>query len=1217
MTSKSRPIPFVGLRPFDIDDHHWFHGRDAEIAALRRKIRSNRFTAVIGAAGCGKSSLVRAGILPALVEGGCQPIVIKPGSSPIARLAAALSDSACNKTTCGSIKHPQAVPGTDHDHTKLRPSLLREISRQLASETQQLILVIDQFDELFRYGEEVRKTDKSASEKEKHAFVELLLTAVSQHTSRLHVIITMRTDFLNHCTAYAGLAEVLEAAQYLVQLPQRNQLEEIIRAPIAKAGGKIDEKLLQRILVDVAEQTDALPTLQHTLKRLWEVAQGDPRWLSEQNYYTIGGLANSIHVKAEQITSNLRRDHKEDFVTLECVMKSIAALDEQGRAIRRPQKRSTLLRLVTESLGDSKAANDSLSRVLNTLASEEISFVQLGDDDDVEVDIGHEVLIRSWRRLCGGSRQFITGWLVDEREDNRGWWNGMLRNKTRQLKQLGQAWHAKKWFNKRKDEPRYGDAWKTIQQFHRQSLIKGSVLSLTLLGAVNLLVIFGIVFVWTNHSGEQHQDVLHQTRTEAITIANHAQHYIETGHTRLGALIALSAIPKNHRIADSHSYDEIGVALTNAFARPIEIMRRDHDSLIYSVAFSPDGSLIVSSSADNTLRLWDASTVTPIGEPLHGHDGPVNTVAFSPDGSRMVSGSWDNTLRLWDIHTGTPIGEPLIGHHSYVISAAFSSDGSRIVSGSWDKTLRLWDANTGKAIGKPLRGHDSLVYSVAFSPDGSRIVSGSEDKTLRLWDASTGKAIGKPLRSHASGVNSVAFSPNGSRIVSGSDDNTLRLWDANNGTLLKTLLHGHSESVYSVAFSPDGNRIVSGSSDKTLRLWDVDSGKALGEPINGHDGPVDSVAFSPDGSRIVSGGSDKTLRLWLVNSNKEIGEPLIGHDSFVYSAAFSPDGNRIVSGGEDKMLRLWDANSGKAIVDPMISHDGPVNSVAFSPDGNRIVSGSSDKTLRLWNAMTGEPIGEPLHGHDHAVLSVAFSPDGKRIISGSADKTLRRWNANTGMAIGEPLQGHDDGVFSVAFSPDGNRIVSGSTDKTLRQWDANSGKKIGAPLHGHDSGVYSVAFSPDGSRIVSGSMDKTLRLWDANTGMAIGTFLHGHDDGVFSVAFSPDGTRIVSGSSDKTLRLWDAKTGAALGYPLHGHKGMVYSVNFSPDGSRIVSGNSDKALRLWDTRIFLTSLEYLIGMAEKLCPLTLTDHQQLRTSYQLADFNEEPLTLVQRRACEE
>jgi len=1184
MTSTLRQIPFVGLRPFDTADHRWFHGRDQEIATLLHKVRSNRFTAMVGAPGCGKSSLVRSGILTSLVKDGWKAIIAKPGSAPIAKLALALTHAANGNTE-------SLLEACTYWHdTKLRQSTFAfsEIAHQHIPNDQRLLLVIDQFEELFRYGEEAQGIEKAAMEEESRIFIELLLTAVSQNTGRLHVVITLRSDFIENCTAYHGLAEAVNASQYLVPLPNRDKLEEIIRRPVADAGGKLDEMLVQRLLLDVAEQTNQLPWLQHTLRRLWEGAQGEPRWLREQDYYTIAGIAGSININAEQIATELKQAHSEDFIILKRVMKAITILDEKCQVIRRTLRPSALLGLVTQAMNDKKTVDDSLNGVLNVYTNEEISIIQLNTNNDPEVDIRHEVLIRNWQRSSGKNHQLKIGRLVKEWEIGRRWLNLAHRPK--------------------------------IRQFNLQNLIKGSVLSLSILGAITLVAVISIFFARTHYTEKTHQESesLNQLRAEALATADYAQSLIENGHARRGAFIALSATPKNHRTNDPRYVDEIGVALANALARPIEIMRRHHSSLVYSVAFSPDGSRIVSGSTDNALRLWDANTGALTGEPLHGHDGPVNSVAFSPDGSRIVSGSWDNTLRLWDANTGKTIGDPLHGHNSYVVSVAFSPDGSRIVSGSWDKTLRLWDANTGKAIGKPLRGHDSLVYSVAFSPDGSRIVSGSQDKTLRLWDANTGKAIGKPLRGHDREVNSVAFSPDGSRIASGSTDNTLRLWDANTGKAIGKPLIGHDDTVYSVTFSPNGSRLVSSSWDKTLRLWDANTGMAIGEPLHGHEGPVDSVAFSPDSSRIVSGSSDKTLRLWKVNTGETIGESLYGHDSFVYSVAFSPDGSRIASGSEDNTLRLWDANTGKAIGEPLRGHEGPVNSVAYSPDSNRIVSGSTDKTLRLWDANTGKAIGKPLYNHDGLVYSVAFSPDGSRIVSGSTDKTLRLWDANTGKTIGEPLHGHDGMVYSVTFSPDGNRIVSGSSDKTLRLWDANTGKTIGEPLHGHDREVNSVAFSPDGSRIVSGSSDKTLRLWDANTGAPIDEPLIGHDSYVISVTFSPDGSRIVSGSSDETLRLWNAKTGSPIGEPLTGHDGMVYSVTFSPDGSRIVSGSSDKTLRQWDARIFLTPLEELAGMAEKLCPLSLIEHQQLRTAdYPAADSIASPLTLAQRRACGE
>ena len=574
---------------------------------------------------------------------------------------------------------------------------------------------------------------------------------------------------------------------------------------------------------------------------------------------------------------------------------------------------------------------------------------------------------------------------------------------------------------------------------------------------------------------------------------------------------------------------------------------------------------------------------------LRGHTGSVLSVAFSPDGSRIVSGSHDNTLILWDTKSGKPNVEPMRGHTGTVFSVAFSPDGSRIVSGSGDGTLILWHTRSGKPLGDPMRGHTDKVRALAFSPNGSWIVSGSDDKTLILWDAENGKTIGEPMKGHTGEVRAVAFSPDGSRIVSGSHDNTLILWDAKNGKQIGKPLRGHRSPVTSVAFSPDGSRIVSGSADGTLILWDAESGKPIGEPMRGHTGTVNAVAFSPDGNQIVSGSWDNTLILWNVESGKPIGKPMRGHESSVNAVAFNPDGSRIVSGSDDKTLILWDVESGKPIGEPMRGHTRVVTSVAFSPDGGRIVSGSDEGTLILWDAKSGKPIGKLMMGHTWMVSSVAFSPDGSRIVSGSNDNTLILWDAENGKPIGEPMKGHTDGVTSVAFNPDGSRIVSGSGDNTLILWDAESGKPIGEPMRRHMGYVTSVAFSPDGSRIVSGSADGTLILWDAESGKPIGEPMRKHIGYVASVAFSPDGSRIVSGSWDKTLILWDAKSCKPIGEPMKGHSDYVYAVAFSPDGSQIVSGSGDGTLILWEV---LTLEQMLKETEERFGDYPLTDEEK-------------------------
>ncbi|KAI0310037.1 hypothetical protein OF83DRAFT_1071175 [Amylostereum chailletii] len=591
---------------------------------------------------------------------------------------------------------------------------------------------------------------------------------------------------------------------------------------------------------------------------------------------------------------------------------------------------------------------------------------------------------------------------------------------------------------------------------------------------------------------------------------------------------------------------------------------RGHNDGICSVAYSPDGTRIVSGSDDWTIRIWDAETGQPVGKPLQGHTSEVNSAAYSPDGTRIVSGSYDKAVRIWCAETGQAIGDPLQCHTSAVFCVAYSPDGTRIISSSRDATICIWNAETGKLVGEPLQGHTQAIFSVAYSPDGTHVVSGSRNNVVCFWDAGTGKAMGGPLRGHSSPVYSVAYSPDGTCVVSGSGDFTVRIWDAQAREAIGDPLQGHTSTVNSVAYSPDGTRIVSCSYDKLIRVWDAKTGQAVGKILQGHTSWVSSVAFSPDGTRIVSGSNDKTIRVWDSETGDAVEGLLQGHASWVCSAVYSTDGTRIVSASYDKTIRVWDAETGQAVGDPLEGHVSTVLSVSVSSDGTRIISGSSDKTVRIWDAQTGRVIGEPLRGHTSTVYSVSCSPDGTSIASGSYDKTVRIWDVMTDYRIGRPLRGHTSTVYSVTYAPNSRHIASGSCDKTIRIWNVETGQTTCGPLRGHTGAVSSVAYSPDGTRIVSGSRDTMIRIWDAETGQAVGRPLRGHASEVNSVAYSPDGTHIVSGSDDWTIRIWNAETGHTVGGPFQGHTSWVCSVAFSPDGRQIVSTSSDATVRVWD-----------------------------------------------------
>ncbi|MBI4701559.1 MAG: pentapeptide repeat-containing protein [Deltaproteobacteria bacterium] len=278
--------------------------------------------------------------------------------------------------------------------------------------------------------------------------------------------------------------------------------------------------------------------------------------------------------------------------------------------------------------------------------------------------------------------------------------------------------------------------------------------------------------------------------------------------------------------------------------------------LVLGVAFSADGTLVVTGASDDTARLWDAHSGRELRR-LEGHGDWVRSVAFSPDGTLVLTGSDDRTARLWDAASGRELRR-LEGHGGAVLSVAISPDGALVLTGSDDRTARLWDAKSGREL-RRLEGHGGRGLSVAFSADGTLALTGSDDGTARLWDAASGREL-RRLEGHGDWVRSVAFSPDGALVLTGSDDHTARLWDAASGRELRRL-EGHGDWVLSVAFSADGTLVLTGSGDHTARLWDVKSGREL-RRLEGHGGQVLSVALPPDGRLILTGSDDGTARLW-------------------------------------------------------------------------------------------------------------------------------------------------------------------------------------------------------------------------------------------------------------------------------------------------------------------------------------------------------------------
>ncbi|KAG8728136.1 hypothetical protein FRC10_005266, partial [Ceratobasidium sp. 414] len=274
---------------------------------------------------------------------------------------------------------------------------------------------------------------------------------------------------------------------------------------------------------------------------------------------------------------------------------------------------------------------------------------------------------------------------------------------------------------------------------------------------------------------------------------------------------------------------------------------RGHTGPVCSVVYSPDGANIAASSTDGTIRTWDARAGHANNRGLfEGHTGPVCSVVYlDPDGDLLVSGSADRTIRFWRAGDGQICGPPREGHTGVIYSVARSLDNKRLVSGSSDGTIRTWVRSTGQTTGL-FQGHGGAIHSVAYSPDNAHIISGSEDMTIRIWNAGTGEAIGIPLQGHTAAVYSVAYTPNGARIISGSADSMIRIWDASSGTTVVGPLVGHRGPVHSVACSPDGSVVASGSADNTICIWDAKTGQMMGEPLKWHTQTFHSITYATE-----------------------------------------------------------------------------------------------------------------------------------------------------------------------------------------------------------------------------------------------------------------------------------------------------------------------------------------------------------------------------------
>ena len=1107
--------PYRGLARFERADARWFFGREdvTDLLAVMAEEDVPLPLVLIGASGAGKSSLLRAGLVPRRTG----PVgLLEPAGAPLAALRAVLAEL-------------QAAGGTS------RPAI-----------------IVDQFETVFTQCQD---------EAERHEFV----TEICALAKSALVVLALRADFFDHALRYPGLAAALQDRHVVLGPMSEEQVRRAITEPARLARLDVAEGLVGLLLRDLAPpdpagahtayEPGALPLLSHALLATWEHSRGGV--LTVADYLASGGIRDALTrtaeaaynalTPAEQRLSRrlfLRLVHVADDAPPTRATVQLSELPDWGGETGHVLDRFVAERLITADADAAQITHDALLTAWPRLRS----WIDTGMDG-----------LRTRRRIAEGARAW-----QDAGRESAALWRGSQLAIAREwaadednhvsLSTLAREFVAASAAAEQAD---------VRAERRRTRRLRRLVASLAVL-VVAVGALAGYAFTQR------------QAATTARDDANSREIAVEAGQVRgqdapLAAGLSVAAYDTAHTpqatasLLESSGSASAARMLDSAGVVQSVSLSPDHRLLAAAAA---DGTL-------RLWDVASPGHPVPVGAPLApASDAPLYATAFSPDGKILAAAGAGRVIDLWDVRRpGHPVrlGQ-LTGPGNTVYSVAFSPDGAVLAAGSADDTVRLWnvtDPAHPAPLGKPLTGAAGYVESVAFAPGGKILAAGSADKTVRLWnvaDPAHPVLLGKPLTGPRSLVTGVAFSPKGNLLAAASQDHKLWLWRVSGGKAIPDgALTGAVNWLNAVAFSPDGTEVAAGTSDASVLVWNLAT-RSLAATLP-HPQPVTSLAWDGPG-RLAAGDADGTVSLWRLPA------PVLLTGNAPSGVAFGPDGRTIAVGGTS--VELWSAAHRTLIAARALPTGTIVNGMAYSPGGDLLAVARSDGTVSLLDARTLEPAGRPFRVTAAGnAESVAFSPNGKLLATAGDDGTLRLFSMADPARPRQLASVHDSGtyVYTVVFAPDGKTVAAASTDNLTRLWDVADPAHpvlLGKPLTGPMSYVIGLAFSPDSQLLAVGSADKTVRLWnvrDPAHPVLVGAPLTGPTSYVWALAFSPDGRTLAAGVTDGTVWLWNVANPAhpALTATLTGPAGHVYSVAFSPSGRVLAAASNDGTVFLWDS----------------------------------------------------
>jgi WD40 repeat protein len=1216
--------PYKGLDYFDEADADLFVGREKlteklaeRVLALvsKDKAGNSRFFAIVGASGSGKSSIVRAGLVPALrwnkTSANWPIYVLTPSVHPLESLANVMAREPSLVTTA-----------TLMDNLAREPRTLGMHCRRVLKTTggSYLLLVIDQFEELFALCQ---------SEEERSAFIANLIGASNDDGGGAVVVITLRADFYSYCAKYMQLREVMATNQEYIGAMSDEEMQRAIEEPAQRGRWEFESGLVDLILHDVGHEPGALPLLSHALLETWHRRHG--RIMTLSGYASAGGVRGAIAETAEAVCKDQFSPHQQE-IARRIFIRLTELGDETSTGDTRRRANFNELILKPEDA-------DATQIVLKALA--DARLITTSEDS---VQVAHEALIREWPTL--------RGWLEDNREGLR---------LHRQLTEATQEWigaeceadnlfrgarlaQAREWSVTHSDDmnaqeqeflaasiassereaaereaqnQRELEAARKLAEAERRRAeeesqstekLRRRAISLSLALVMAFILIGVSIFLARQATQNASLAVAQKSTADAASVLANNE---SDGHATAEAIAKTRQL-----VADAASTQAISEAHIRATT---EAHAEAESDLNYSLIMAAEAQS-VNKGGLGDLALLLALESVKISQPspgalsalrsiatgfgtravLSGHSHAVQSVAFSPDTKTAFSGSCANLdtqgvcqsgeLILWDLN-GMKEVRRWSAHSTWVTAVAFSLDGQTLISGARDGSLILWDINGEHPW--ELTGHTASISDLAIVPGDGSLLSGSMDGSLILWDITTAQAT-MLFEPTSNPITAIAVAASAPVAVSAHQDGSLILWDLENPKHLRRF-EAARVSIKSVAITPDASQVIFDTStppDMFLRIIDGYSGDLITEKMFG--GMPGDLVLSPDLRNILMACTTGIFQIDLTNLN--ILESSLDPPDILNAVAISQDGHLGLSASQDGTIRIWNLSEQQDNQTINIPAD-ILTAIAINSDGKYLILNDASRNgfdqPVLWDIAKREVV-RTYPGYYAAVSpgAVAISPDDRFVAAAgfwkdSGAPIVMIWDQDSGELMCD-LKGFTENGRAVAFSPDSSYLLAGSQVPNgitghLILWDVQTCQQV--RRFEANVEVTSIAFSRDGTRAITGTSQLGRAfLWDVATGKEIKSFPYADYGPVLGVAFGPGDTTLL-GTGAGELYLWDINTTKVI-RRYTGIPSIPYSVAISPDGKYVLSGFVNGEVVLWDfdtgeqlSRLNLNNIVFSVGFS--------------------------------------